>query len=136
MRWTVYKCILLSGDIEMNPGPGNATFIFCSWKLNSICAHDFMRIVLLEAYNAIHDYYLIGIVEIHLNDTVDETKLTLNGYSLTINSHSLSRKRGGFGLYYKESLPIKQCHDLEVLLECIVCEIYINQKKYFFCCTV
>ena len=136
MRWTAYTYTLLSGDIEINPGPDKATFSFCSWNLNSICAHDFMRISLLEVYNAIHDYDLIAIVETHLNDTVDEAKLTLDGYSLIIRNHPLNLKRGGVGLYYKESLPIKQRHDFEILPVCIICEIHINQKKTFFYCTV
>ena len=71
------KDILLSGDTEMNPRPDKATFCFCSWSLHSICAHEFMQISLLVAYNAILNYDLIGIVETNLNDTVDETKLTV-----------------------------------------------------------
>ena len=43
----VFGAILLSGDVETNPGP--ETLSFCSWNLNSIIAHDFLRISLIEA---------------------------------------------------------------------------------------
>ena len=132
MQWTIYKSILLSGDIETNPGPDKATFSFCSWNLNSICAHDFTRVSLIEAYNSVHSYDLIGIVETHLDSTTDESKLTLDGYSFFKNNHPQNIERGGVGLYYKESFPAKQRHDLETLPECIVCEFQLNRKKYFF----
>ena len=132
MQKTVYKSILLSGDIETNPGPDKATLSFCSWNLNSICAHDFMRVSLIEAYNSVHNYDLIGIVETHLDSTVDESKLTLDGYSFLKNSHPQKIKRGGVGVYYKETFPAKQRHDLQNLPECIVCEFQLNRKKYFF----
>ena len=68
MQWTIYKSILLIGDIEANPGPDKATLSFCSWNLNSICAHDFTRVSLIKAYNSVHNYDLkIGIVETHLD---------------------------------------------------------------------
>ncbi len=41
-------------------------------------------------------------------------------------------KRGGVGLYIKDSLPSKNRPDLVTLPECIVCEIQLNKKKYFF----
>ena len=46
-QWLVFRVILLSGDVEMNPGP--ETLNFCTWNLNSITAHDFLRVSLIEA---------------------------------------------------------------------------------------
>ena len=37
-QWVVPRLILLSCDVEPNPGPD--TFKFCCWNLNSIIAHD------------------------------------------------------------------------------------------------
>ena len=53
LQWITFSSILLSGDIEPNPGPNTSMFSFCSWNLNSICAHDFVRIPLIEAYNSV-----------------------------------------------------------------------------------
>ena len=74
----VFRAILLSGGVETNPGPDALSF--CSWNLNSIISHDFLRISLLEAYNSVFSYDLIGIVETHIDSTGDEDKLALDGY--------------------------------------------------------
>ena len=100
--------------------------------MNSICAHDFLRISLIEAYNTVYNYDLIGTVETHLDNTVDETKLATDGYSFYKSNHPQNGKQGGVGIYVKESFPARERNDLETLSECIVCEIQIKGKKYFF----
>ena len=62
--------LILCGDIEVNPGPGHWTSLsFCHWNLNRISAHDFVKILLLEAFNAIHKFD-ITIVYLRLSLTV------------------------------------------------------------------
>ena len=85
IRWSIFRSILLIGDIEVNPGPD--TLSFCCWNLNSITAHDFLRVSLIEAYNSVYNNDLIGIVETHLDDTVDADRLALDGYSLYKANH-------------------------------------------------
>ena len=75
---------------------------------------------------------LIGIVETHLDSTVDEERLALDGYSFYKDNHPQNVKRGGVGLYIKDSLPSKHRLDLVTLPECVVCEIQLNRKKYFY----
>ena len=72
-KWFVSRTVLLSGDVETNPGP--ETLGFCTWNLNSITAYDFLRVFLMEAYNSVYNYDLIDIVKTHLDSTVDEKKL-------------------------------------------------------------
>ena len=86
----------------------------------------------MEAYNSVYNYDLIGIVETHLDSTVEEEKLALNGYTFIKNNHPQNMKRGGVGLYIKDSLPSKNRSDLVTLPECIVYEIQLNRKKYFY----
>ena len=69
-QWLVFKTLRLCGDIEINPDP--ETFDFCTWNLNSITAYDFLRVTLMEAYNSVYNYDLIGIVETHQDSTVDD----------------------------------------------------------------
>ena len=128
--WLVFRNILLSGDVETNPGP--ETLDFCCWNLNSITAHDFLQISLIEAYNSVFNYDLISIVETHLDSTVDKDSLALDGYSFIKANHPQNVKRGGVGLYVKDSIPSKNRSDLVTLPECIVYEIQLNRKKYFF----
>ena len=132
LQWITNKTIAMSGDVEINPGPHHSTFSFCSWNLNSICVHNFARVSLIKAYNSIYNYDLIGIVETHIDSTVNLKKLDLNGYTFIKRNHPLNIKRGGVGLYLKDSLPAISREDLAILPECIVCEIQLDKKKYFF----
>ena len=119
IKWLVLRIILLCGDIETNPGP--ETFDFCSWNLNSITAYDFLRVSLIEAYNSVYNYDMIGVVETHLDSTIEESRLALDGYTCIQSNHPHNVKRSGVGLYIKESLASQNRSDLVTLPECIVC---------------
>ena len=79
MQWLTSMTILYSAGVEKDPGP--ETFDFCTWSLNSIAAHNFLRVSLIEVYNLVYNYDLTGIVETHLDSGTDEDKLGLNGYT-------------------------------------------------------
>ena len=112
--------------------PPYPTLSFCCWNLNSIIAYDFLRVSLIETHNSICNHDLMGVVETHLDDTIDEERLILKGYDLITNSHPSNTKRGGVGLYIKETLPKTNRTDIVTVLECIVCELRLDRKKYFF----
>ena len=131
-QWITFKSILLSGDVEENPGPDSGIFKFCTWNLNSIVAHDFFRVSLLEAYNSVYNYDLMAITETHLDSNVDKNKLYIDRYTFFNNNHPLNIKRGGVGLYVKDSFPAIRRPELEILPECIIFEILLDRKKYFF----
>ena len=40
-----------------------------------------LRVSLIEAYNSIYNYDLIGIFEAYLDNSIDEGRLSLNGYT-------------------------------------------------------
>ena len=79
-----------------------------------------------------YNYDLIGIVETHLDSTTDNDRLALNGYLFIKSNHPQNVKRGGLGLYVKDSLTSKNRSDLVTLPECVVSEIHVGRKKYFF----
>ena len=47
-------------DLELNPLPKNTKFSYyfslCRWNLNSLPAHDFSKLSLIEAYNTHHNF--------------------------------------------------------------------------------
>ena len=50
--WLRSCLIILSGDVEVNPGPKNSVsecLSICHWNLNSILAHDYSKLFLLKA---------------------------------------------------------------------------------------
>ena len=65
LPWLYSLLILLSADVELNPVPkrGSASNIsICYWSLNSISAHNYIKLFLLKAYIAIHKFDIICFV--------------------------------------------------------------------------
>ena len=89
------------GDIEPNPGPkkGSSCYNFSvyHWNLNSITAHNFAKIDLLQAYNTIHQYDMICLSESYLDASVssDNDNLNIDGYKLVRADHPGNLERGG-----------------------------------------
>ena len=107
------EVLMLCGDIESNPGPrpnSGQSFSICHWNLNSIAAHNFSKISLLRAYNAIHNYNAICLSETYLNHgTLSKNdNLKIPGYELIRVDHPPNKKQGGICIYYKDFLPVKQ----------------------------
>ena len=65
--------ILLCGDKELNPGPTpncSKCISICHWNLNGITSLSFIKVSLLSAYNAVHNYDIICISESYLNSQI------------------------------------------------------------------
>ena len=60
-----WNLLLLHGDIETNPGPNKKfkPFTCCHWNVNSLTAHNMMKLSSIIAYNTIHKYDFIYISE-------------------------------------------------------------------------
>ena len=74
-RFAFIMLILLTcGDIESNPGPRRSdscyNFSICHWNLNSMTAHNFKKINLLEAYNTINKFDVICLSESYLDSSI------------------------------------------------------------------
>ena len=130
-----YFLLIRSGDIETNPGPHNKDSLsICHWNLNGISAQNYVKLSMLEAYNAIYDYDIICISETFLNFTQsgNDPALKLKGYELIRSDHPSNTKRGGVCLYYKEHLPLQFCNDTSNLKECIVVQLKSKKTQVFY----
>ena len=128
-----FDLLMLCGDIESNPGPrpnSGQSFSICHWNLNSIAAHNFSKISLLRAYNAIHNYDIICLSETYLNhDTLsDSDNLKIPGYELIRVDHPSNQKRGGICIYHKDFLPIK-VNNISCLKECLNFSLSVYGKQ-------
>ena len=93
----VWLCLILmkrSRDIEQNPGPKTSScqcFSVCHWNLNSISAHNFIKLSLLRAYIAIHKFDVVCLSETYLNARIsnDDDSLEVPGYNLFRADHHL-----------------------------------------------
>ena len=95
--WRIFYLIKLSGDIEENSSPK----LNSSQNLNSIAAHNFIKVSLLIAYNSIHKCNVICLSETY-NDSstvLGDGSLEISGYNLVPCDHSTNTKRGGVCVY-------------------------------------
>ena len=121
--------LILYGVIEVNASPGHwSSLSICHWNLNSISAHDFVKISLWEGCNSIHKFKIISLSETFLNSSLqNDDSLVLNGYKLVRAEKPSDLKRGGICMYFKEKLPIKVLI-ITNLHECLVCELSLNGR--------
>ena len=66
--------LLLSGDIEINPGAKRSSNIkFCRWNLNSLAVHDFIKILLVEAFIFYYFFFIYILDTTHLQRYYSKT---------------------------------------------------------------
>ena len=96
----------------------------------ALTAHNFSKISLLRAYNAIHNYDIICLSETYLNhDTSsDSDNLKIPGYELIRVDHPSNQKRGGICIYHKDFLPIK-VNNISCLKECLNFSLSVYGKQ-------
>ena len=103
--------LLKDGDTKVNPGPNNkicSNLSIFHWNLNSLTAHDFSKVSLLQVYNIIHKYDIICLSETYLFSSIllDDNAVLFHGYELVKSDHPHNIKRGGFCIYPKETPSI------------------------------
>ena len=102
---------MLHGDVETNPGPNKRykPFTCCHWNVNSLTAHNMVKLSSIAAQNTIHKYDFICINETYLDSSVhtDDRDILINGYNLICADHPSNNKRGGMCIYYRESLAVQ-----------------------------
>ena len=126
--------LFMSGDIELNPGPkktnSSCKFSVCHWNLNSLAAHNFEKVGLLEAFNTINKFDKICVSESYLDSTFssDNEDINIKGFKLVRADHPNNIKRGGVCAYVIESLPVWVVPNHH-LSECLILEINLKNKK-------
>ena len=131
--WFLTLLLLLSNDIERNPGPthpGNCLH-FMTWNLNSLGKENFSRVQMLEAHNSLHNYDIISLCETSLTNETSKLVPKIEGYTYVPSNHPDDVSHGGVGLFYKDSLPATVREDLS-FNECLVLELKFSRKKIFF----
>ena len=89
--WVCSVLISLSRDTEKNRGyPSSCDkFPICHWNLNSISAHNVMKISLLSAYISNHNFDILCLPETYLDSSIssNDNNLTIPGYDLYTADH-------------------------------------------------
>jgi len=100
--------LFLCGDIEKNPPPSNDYFKFMHWNANSLPAHDFARIPLIQLYNTIHDFNIIAITESALKNEIPNDKIDIPGFTPIRCDLPENDSHGGVLIYHKNDLAVKK----------------------------
>ena len=129
--WLCSLLVMLSGDVEVNPGPKKKDkdcLSICHWNLNSISAYDYSKLFLLNSYNSLHKFDIICLSETYLdsNTPLNDDNLEISGYAL-VCSDAYNIKRGGVCLYYKYNLPLRVIN-IDYLNECLTLEVTVGDK--------
>ena len=98
--------------------------------MNSLSAHNLLKLSSITAYNTIYKYDFICISETYLDSSVQSDDISINGYKLICADHPSNSKRGGVCIFYRESLAV-QSIKINYLNECLLCEVSINNKKSY-----
>ena len=93
--WLQSLFVLLSSDVKINPGPKRtpkASLSLCHWNLNSIFAHNYVKLSLLRAYVVFHKFDIICHTETYLNssNSPDDENLEIPGYNLVRSDRPLN----------------------------------------------
>ena len=105
----------------------------CYWNLNSIPAHNFQKLELLQGYISSNKVVILCFSETFLNSDIscDDSNLQLPGFDLVRADHPSNTKRGGVCIYYRNCLPLKLIN-IHYLIECITFEIKLGDKIWNF----
>ena len=96
--WVHALLIRHSGDIEMNPEPKPSSchsFSICHWNLNSLTAHNYLKVSLLRAYAAIKKFDVVCLSETCLDSSnlSDDDNFNLPDCNLVRADHPSNTKR-------------------------------------------
>ena len=116
--WVHALLIRQSGDIEMNPGPKPNpchSFSICHWNLNSLAAHNYLKVSLLRAYVAIEKFDVVCVSETYLDSSnlSNDDDFYLPDYNLVRPDHRSNAKK----VVFASIVILSLCIDLSVNLK-------------------
>ena len=102
-------------------------FSICYWKLNSLTARDFEKVILLEAYKAVNKFDIICLSESFVDSSIltENNNLKNNGYKMVRADDPNNVKKGGMCAYVRDSLPVRNLSNSY----CLTLEVNISSKK-------
>ena len=131
---SLFFFFICTGDSERNPGARKKQYLynlsFCYWNLNSIAAHNFSKLSLLEAYDIPRKLDMICLSETLLDSSIPSNyeRLYNKAYKLIRADNPSHSKKSSVGIYYKEVLAVCSV-EVKSLNECIMFEVYIKKKE-------
>ena len=133
----LFLCItsLLSqcDGIETNLGPRFSSWTFCHWNLNSLTAHDYIKILLLQAYISQHNYDIICLLITFLDSSIqsDDKRIKIDGYNLIRPDHPTDSKKVEYVFSYKGHISLVKRDNISTSDNFLVPKICSKNEKCF-----
>ena len=109
------------------------SFSIFHWNLNSICAHNFIKLSLIRTYIAANQCDILCLSETFLDSGIlsDDVSLDISGYRLVRADYLANGERGGVCIYFPKSFPLRLL-DIFFLHKCINFEMRTGDKECNF----
>ena len=120
--------LIISGNVHTNPGPENKNYSICHLNARSLTVPNRVEEIKNTLFH-IHNFNIIAVTETHLDDSVQDYKISLPSYKFF--RHDRNRFGGGVGIYCQDNFSPSRRMDLERPdLEIIWVEYNISNKKH------
>ena len=124
------QLILLSNDVEENPGPTENVHEISIFHLNARSVRNKLDSIQILSHNA----SVVGITETHLDETIASSELIIPGYHHKIFRNTEILFRGGVMVYIADHLHAERRLDLEFVNgELIWFELTFPRYKILVC---
>ena len=132
----ILKSYYIAVMIDINPGPKQSSMTFCHSISNSICAHGFIKISLLQEDLTEHNFDIICLSEtfsyLSLDSKGDRSKI--NSYNLIRSDHPSCSKNEAFVFITWKVFLLLEGTISVFLSSCLLTEFRSENKKCFFTC--
>ena len=136
--WITRCRIVISGDVEVNPGPKrnscqSQSFSICHWNLNTLIAHSFAKVSLSTDYSSVIKFDIACLSEPFLNSEIltNDENLEIPGYSITRVDHPANTKTW-WCMFLLQKFITFEVPDTKYLQECINLELIIGDNLCSF----
>ena len=129
LRTSILLLLLLSGNVHPNPGP--TSFNFMHYNVNSLKAHTFSRVRLIESFISIQGLDLAAITETALGKDIEDNHIEIDGFNILRKDLTNNSTHGGVLVYIKNSIAYKHCPDLEFDPNVLVIELHFGRRRVY-----
>ena len=131
----IHILLILAHDVETNPGPNYSQ----SLSICHVDVHSLLRPGRLDDTHdelcALHNFDLIGVGELHLDNNIVDSQVDLHGYSIFRGDcNRTGGGGGGVAVYVNSDIPVKRRLDLETPdIQLIWVELLFKSHKFLLC---
>ena len=107
----IFILLLISGNVHLNPGPGQNKIKFATWNVDSLLSRDKCKINYINALDSVYNFDIFCVCESFLTPEIEDEQLFIPGFypkpfRADCNNIQHNRPKGGVCLYFKDNIAI------------------------------